>query len=207
MIIHQFDSNIVSVIDTQGIHFTGVAKTYPAEYGLHEFGREEDSLELNGFQIFESDIAEINDMPSFTIIRATKTWQQAGAYYVRIQAMAKKHNISLRQEFDEHDTPDTKYIVVTDNDFPVATARMYPIDENHMMIGRVVVLPEYRGRGLGTMVVSECEKWAEEQGFSHAVVDSRDNKIAFYEFMGYEITGGKASCSDTFQCIRMEKEL
>ena len=134
MIIHQFDSNIVSVIDTQGIHFTGVAKTYPAEYGLHEFGREEDSLELNGFQIFESDIAEINDMPSFTIIRATKTWQQAGAYYVRIQAMAKKHNISLRQEFDEHDTPDTKYIVVTDNDFPVATARMYPIPSGACII-------------------------------------------------------------------------
>ncbi len=33
------------------------------------------------------------------IIRATETWQQAGAYYVRIQAMAKKHHITLRQEF------------------------------------------------------------------------------------------------------------
>ncbi|MBQ6507694.1 MAG: N-acetyltransferase, partial [Clostridia bacterium] len=52
------------------------------------------------------------------VIRATETWQQAGAYYVRIQAMAKKHHITLRQEFDEHDTPDTKYIVVTDNSFP-----------------------------------------------------------------------------------------
>ena len=46
------------------------------------------------------------------IIRATKTAEQAGAYYVRIQAMARKHRIPLEVEFDEHDTPDTKYIVV-----------------------------------------------------------------------------------------------
>ena len=29
------------------------------------------------------------------IIRATKTAEQAGAYYVRIQAMARKHKIPL----------------------------------------------------------------------------------------------------------------
>lgn len=207
MIIHQFDSTIVSVTNKDGRHFTGKANTYPAAYGLHEFDREEDSIKINGFQIFQSDIASISELSSFFIIHATDTWQQAGAYYVRIQAMAKKHGISLRQEFDEHDTPDTKYIVITDNDFPIATARMYPLDDKRIMIGRVVVLPEYRGRGIGTMVVYECEQWAEDQGFTRAVVDSRDNKTAFYEFMGYEITGGNSCCSDTFQCIRMEKEL
>ena len=98
------------------------------------------------------------------IIRATETWQQAGAYYVRIQAMAKKHHITLRQEFDEHDTPNTQYIVAVDHDFPAATARMYPLDGQSVMIGRVVVLPEYRHQGIGTMVVRECEKWAAEQG-------------------------------------------
>ena len=42
------------------------------------------------------------------IIRATETWQQAGAYYVRIQAMARKHHITLRQEFDGHDAPHSR---------------------------------------------------------------------------------------------------
>ena len=82
------------------------------------------------------------------VIRATETWQQAGAYYVRIQGMAKQHNITLRREFDEHDTPDTKYIVLTDVDFPIATCRIYDIDNDSAMIGRVVVLPEYRGQGI-----------------------------------------------------------
>ena len=72
------------------------------------------------------------------VIRATETYQQAGAYYVRIQAMAKKHHITLRQEFDEHDTPETKYIVILDNDFPIATARIYQIDNDSIMLGKLL---------------------------------------------------------------------
>ncbi len=140
------------------------------------------------------------------IIRATETWQQAGAYFVRIQAMAKKHHITLRQEFDEHDLPTTQYIVVTDQDFPVATARMYPLDRESIMIGRVVVLPEYRHQGLGTTVVGECEKWAREQGYRKAVVESRDNKTDFYLKMNYSLTDEVVE-GETFRCIRMEKEI
>jgi predicted GNAT family N-acyltransferase len=151
-------------------------------------------------------IAEIHELPGMKIIRATEVWQQAGAYYVRIQAMAKKHHITLRQEFDDHDGPETKYIVVTDNDFPIATARMYPLDSNRMMIGRVVVLPDYRDQGIGTMVVNACEEWAEELFYSKTVVESRDNKVEFYEQMGYEVCG-EAVDGDTFRCIRMEKDL
>ena len=145
-------------------------------------------------------------MSEIKIIRATETYQQAGAYYVRIQAMAKKHHITLRREFDEHDTPETKYIVVLDDEFPVATARMLPLDDESVEIGRVVVLPEYRHRGIGSMVVGECEKWAVELNYKKAVLESRDNKTAFYERLGYKICG-KAVDGDTFRCIRMEKNL
>ena len=83
---------------------------------------------------------------------------------------------------------------------------MYPLDERRMMIGRVVVLPEYRRLGIGTMVVSECEVWAEELGYSKAVVESRENKVGFYEQMLYEVCG-EATEGETFRCIRMEKDL
>ena len=94
------------------------------------------------------------------IIRATTTAEQAGAYYVRIQAMARKHHIPLRVEFDEHDTPETMYIVAVDDYLPVATCRLYPIDDSSMMLGRIVVLPEYRRQGVGTRVVRAAEEWA-----------------------------------------------
>jgi len=141
------------------------------------------------------------------VIRATKTAEQAGAYYVRIQAMARKHQIPLNVEFDEHDTPETKYIVVVDDYLPVATCRLYAIDDESVMLGRIVVLPEYRRQGLGTLVVKEAEAWAKELGFRRAVVESRDNKIHFYEMLGYVADCSQKIVGMTFSCYRMEKPL
>ena len=141
------------------------------------------------------------------IIRATRTAEQAGAYYVRIQAMARKHRIPLDVEFDEHDTPQTKYVVIVDDFLPVATCRLYAIDDAHVMLGRIVVLPEYRHQGLGTTVVREAEQWAMELGYQVAVVESRDNKIAFYEALGYVADYSRKIVGETFTCFRMEKRL
>lgn len=121
--------------------------------------------------------------------------------------MARKHQIPLNVEFDEHDTPDTKYIVVVDDYLPIATCRLYPEDEDRMMLGRIVVLPEYRHQGIGTLVVREAEAWAKELGFTKAVVESRDNKIPFYESMGYVANLDRKIEGETFTCFRMEKNL
>ena len=141
------------------------------------------------------------------ILRAITTAGRAGAYYVRIQAMARKHQIPLDVEFDEHDTPDTKYIVVVDNYLPIATCRLYAIDDAKVMLGRIVVLPEYRHQGIGIQVVREAETWARELGFTTAVVESRDNKIPFYESMGYVADMERKIEGETFTCFRMEKNL
>lgn len=141
------------------------------------------------------------------ILRATRTAQQAAAYYVRIQAMARKHRIPLDAEFDEHDTPQTKYIVIMDDFLPVATCRLYGLDQQHVMLGRIVVLPEYRHRGLGTLVVKEAEAWAKELGYTTAVLESRDNKLPFYEQMGYRADTSVPIVGETFTCYRMQKDL
>lgn len=141
------------------------------------------------------------------VIRAVETWQQAGAYYVRIQGMARQHGITLRREFDEHDTPKTKYIVLTDAEFPVATCRFYTLEPGFAMIGRVVVLPEYRGNGLGSFAVKEAEKWLKELGFTNAVIESREVAVGFYKKLGYAVTDEIIIHGDTFDCIRMEKTL
>ena len=148
----------------------------------------------------------------FKVIRATETYQQAGAYYVRIQAMARQYHITLREEFDEYDTPDTKYIVILDGEFPVATCRLYELPEDEepvpaMMLGRIVVLPEYRKQGLGRLVVTEAEKWAKELGCRKAVLDSRDVAVGFYETLGYTADYNRKVHGWTFNCIHMEKML
>ncbi len=140
------------------------------------------------------------------VIRTETLAQRAGAYYVRIQAMAKKYHITLEQEFDAHDTPDADYIVL-DDDFPVATCRLYPADSESMMLGRIVVLPEYRGRGLGRLAVNAAEQWAAERGFRKAVLESREEKVGFYEKLGYTADHSRIIRGGTFTCIYMEKLL
>ena len=206
MNLSDYDHKLVQITDTDGRVFTGTVEMLSSEYCFHEFGREEDGLQMGEYVFYASGIAKIAVMSGLAVIRAAETWQQAGAYYVRIQAMAKKHHITLREEFDEHDTPETKYIVVTQDDFPIATARLYPVDKQRMMIGRGVVLPEYRHMGIGSMTVLACETWAKELGFCRIVLESRENKTAFYEQLGYAVCG-EAQDGDTFRCIRMEKEI
>ena len=141
------------------------------------------------------------------VLRATETWQRAGAYYVRIQGMAKQHGITLPVEFDENDNDDTKYIVLTDDEFPVATCRICDIDGKTAKIGRVVVLPEYRKKGLGRQVISEAEKWLKELGYTQIIIDSRDVAVGFYKKLGYGEVDGKVFQGDTFNCVKMKKTI
>lgn len=146
-------------------------------------------------------------MAGWEILRAEAEWQRAGAYSVRIQGMNRQHHIPLREEFDEHDGDGTRYIVILDEGYPVATCRFYPLDDHTALLGRVVVLPEYRGRQLGRRAVSEAERWMRELGFSRVVIDSRIPAIPFYEKLGYAADGGGVVRSGSFDCIRMHKQL
>ena len=149
------------------------------------------------------------------VLRATEEWQRAGAYSVRIEGMNRQHHIPLQDEFDEHDCDGTKYIVLLDDGYPVATCRFYEntLSDAHaprsVTLGRVVVLPDYRGFGLGKKVVTEAEVWAKELGYKQINIDSRVEAIHFYEKLGYV----HANCNDdiiksgSFECVQMYKEL
>ena len=137
-------------------------------------------------------------MEPFQVMRATELWQQTGAYYVRIQGMARQHNITLREEFDEHDGPDTKYIVILDGDFPVATARFYELDKFTVMIGRVVVLPE---------TIEAAEEWIRELGYTCIRIEARDVAVGFYERLGFSAGEPVIVEWGNFTCVRMEKKL
>ena len=139
------------------------------------------------------------------VLRATEEWQRAGAYSVRIEGMNRQHHISLRDEFDEHDCDGTKYIVMLDDGYPVATCRFYEVDELSVIIGRLVVLPDYRDHHLGSRVIAEAEAWIKELGYKTILIDSRLETIGFYEKLGFEHVDDTVIRSGTFDCVRMKK--
>ena len=173
-------------------------------------------------------------MDGLEVIRAEEEWQRAGAYSVRIQGMNRQYHISLRDEFDEHDCDGTRYIVLLDDGYPIATCRFYSetaesneavtnknetkasgcvsssyqcSDGATVILGRVVVLPEYRGKKLGAKVVQEAEKWIKELGYKQIIIDSRKEVVGFYEKLGYKIVDGNVKQNSVFECVCMKKAL
>ena len=146
-------------------------------------------------------------MESIKTLRATEAWQRAGAYSVRIQGMNRQHHISLQEEFDEHDGTESKYIVLLDDTYPVATCRFYELNADCVLLGRVVVLPEYRGKHLGARVISEAEKWIAELGYTKIFIDARLEATGFYEKLGYSKADDEVFKSWKFDCTRMYKAL
>jgi len=141
------------------------------------------------------------------VLRAEEEWQRAGAYSVRIQGMNRQSHISLREEFDEHDGDGTRYIVLLDAGYPIATCRFYELSPERVMIGRVVVLPEYRGQHLGNRVIEEAERWISDLGYRNIEIESRTVAVEFYQKLGYKTTDNTVIRSGVFDCIRMEKVL
>ena len=146
-------------------------------------------------------------MKSIKVLRAEETWQRAGAYFVRIQGMNRQYHIALQDEFDEHDGAESKYIVLLDDTYPVATCRFYELNADRVLLGRVVVLPEYRGKHLGARVINEAEKWIVELGYTEIFIDARLEATGFYEKLGYSKTDEKVFKSWKFDCTRMYKSL
>ena len=141
------------------------------------------------------------------IIRVTKESERAGAYYVRMAAMMRKYQIPLDAEIDAHDGENCHYILAQDDIYPVATCRWFEVRDDVAEIGRVVVLPEYRGKHLGQAVVAEAEKWMREVGVKKVEISSRVGLEGFYEKMGFRFNENGKAHHHTFQCVYMEKEL
>ena len=146
-------------------------------------------------------------MDNYEVLRATDEWQRAGAYFVRIYGMNKAHHISLRDEFDDYDTYGTKYIILLDDGYPFATCRFYEKNKTSVVLGRVVVIPEYRGKNLGAKTMIEAEKWIKELGYKKIIIDSRVEVVGFYEKLGCKHVCDTVFKCGVFGCVKMEKEL
>lgn len=149
----------------------------------------------------------MNQVTNIEVLRAEEEWQRAGAYSVRIQGMNRQHKIPLREEFDEHDGEGTRYIVLLDDGYPVATCRFYETEAGCVTLGRVVVLPEYRGTGFGRRVMQEAEKWIRELGYQKIDIESRTNAVDFYRKVGFEIVDDAVRKNSVFDCVLMQKRL
>ena len=93
----------------------------------------------------------------------------------------------FQQEFDEIDSR-AWHVLIYDGETAAATGRLYTDDGECYHIGRVAVLPAYRGKRLGKLVISALEAQAVMRGGKKISLSAQCRAAGFYEKLGYART-------------------
>ena len=66
MNLSKFDNKLVKIIDTEDTIFEGYAVFNDKEYNYHEYGRNEDSLQILNIMFYESYIKSVEEIKEFS---------------------------------------------------------------------------------------------------------------------------------------------
>ncbi|KNG93794.1 GNAT family N-acetyltransferase [Pseudaestuariivita atlantica] len=107
---------------------------------------------------------------------------------IRRTVFVDEQGVPPELEPDEHDTTDALHVLATVEDEPVGAARIIPYGTT-AKIGRVAVLKEHRGQGIGAQLIHACQHLAAAQGATRTILGAQLSAISFYERLGYHRFG------------------
>ena len=115
-------------------------------------------------------------------------WLEAGEDYsaskeVRVSVFVDEQKYPISEEFDEHDKT-CPHLVIFDGEKPVATGRIFIIENNTAKLSRIAVLKEYRGKHLGAEVMNALIERAREMNASSVYISAQTYAVPFYEKFG-----------------------
>lgn len=68
-------------------------------------------------------------------------------------------------------------IVIFEDENPVGCGAIKPYDKTSAELKRMFVIPEFRGKGYASKIVSELERWAKEMGFKKVILETGINQL------------------------------
>lgn len=123
-------------------------------------------------------------MPTKTVKSGTWTELKTDASAVRYAVFVQEQKVPLSIEMDDQDGF-CVHAVAYDGDQPIATGRLLP-DAN---IGRMAVLADYRGQGIGALVLQQLMAAAQQRGDKAVFLSAQLHALGFYERHGFEPYG------------------
>lgn len=109
------------------------------------------------------------------------------AFAVRRKVFVEEQGVPVHLELDELDRTATHFIAY-DGEKPVGAGRLRETDANTGKVERVCILPEYRGKHIGNLMMKEMERYARESGFERIKLNAQTHAIPFYQKLDYETT-------------------
>ena len=117
----------------------------------------------------------------------------------------KEH--SFYAQFNKIDTI-KNVVIFFDNNYAVGCGAFKSYDELTVEIKRMFVHPDFRGKGIGAMILEELEKWALELNYFVAVLETgkkQSEAIRLYEKAGYSIIQNYGQYENVENSVCMKK--
>jgi predicted GNAT family N-acyltransferase len=109
------------------------------------------------------------------------------AFEIRRQVFLEEQKVSPELEYDDDDRR-AVHVVAARRGEVIATGRIV-FHPDHARVGRMAVLAEHRGRGVGRAILLELLRAAGEHGARHIVLHAQVQAIGFYESLGFVASG------------------
>ncbi|HEY9899341.1 MAG TPA: GNAT family N-acetyltransferase [Pantanalinema sp.] len=114
--------------------------------------------------------------------------QVRDALRIREAVFVHEQGVPLDLEIDDYDGI-AWHVLASEDDTPVATARLISLDASRVKIGRVATLKPHRGKGIASKLVRLLMEYARREGFTEAVLDSQLEAMPLYEKLGFVAEG------------------
>ncbi|MEX0731330.1 MAG: GNAT family N-acetyltransferase [Aquisalimonadaceae bacterium] len=109
------------------------------------------------------------------------------AAVIRFGVFVVEQNVPEELELDLLDDSSRHWLARNQNGEVVGTARLTP--DHH--IGRMAVLADYRGRGIGRGLVRAIQQHARDNGIPQLSLNAQTYAIPFYEKLGFRAEGAE----------------
>jgi predicted GNAT family N-acyltransferase len=120
---------------------------------------------------------------------------------VREQVFVVEQQVPIEEEWDALDARSRHAIARDITERPIGTGRLTP---DHT-IGRMAVLAEWRGRGVGEALLKALLDQARALGYARVEVHAQTHAISFYEKFGFEAYGDEFfECEIAHRMMRIE---
>ena len=105
---------------------------------------------------------------------------------IRQKVFIEEQNVMSQLEWDGMDEEAIHFLAFK-NEKAIGCARAFVI-ENFMQLGRMAVLKEYRGEGVGTALIEKAITTAKLNQLSAIYISAQCHAIDFYKKFGFEVT-------------------
>ena len=106
---------------------------------------------------------------------------------VRWKVFVEEQRVPAEQEWDEEDERSRHVLAVAADGTPIGTGRL--LRDGH--IGRMAVLKEWRGRGVGNALMIRLLRMAGDAGHRTVKLNAQTHAAGFYARHGFAVEGGE----------------